>query len=295
MNAGLLGQLLIFGIVQGALFSLMAVGFGVIYRSLRFFDVSSAGTYSIASYLLVAFWSIGRLGAVLSVLLALALSLGWAVAVEKTVYSRLFRRSASPQVLLTASLGVFIVIENALAWIFGSEVRVFPPVLADNLTGKTVSFSYLQLLQLAAGYGISVLFYLSTKGSLAVKALWALGEEPDLIEILGISKKRLRTKAVALGAFMIGCSSLLTALEVGTDPFSGMNALLTAAVIVVMGGRTSVLGWIVGSLTMALIHSVVIFRFSTNWTPLITFGILILIMVLKPEGLFAPKRRVDER
>lgn len=294
MRLSLLGQLMLYGVVQGALYSLFAMGFGIIYRSFRFFDVSCAGTYILTPYLLFAFWNVLGFQLIPSLTLAILVTAIYAAGLERAVYSRLYRRSAGPQVLLIASIGIFVIVENVIAMIFGSEVKVFPQWLAANITSGQISFSKLNMLQFLIGLGISLSFYGLTKRNLSMKALWALGDEPDLIEILGISREKLRMLAAALGALLIGLASSLSALEIGMDPFTGMNALLTAAVIVIMGGKDSVVGWIVGSFVLAFVHSIVIYFLSPNWTPVVTFIVLILIMMIRPEGLFSARKRLEE-
>ena len=85
MKASLLGQLMLYGVVRGALFSLFAMGFGIIYRSLRFFDVSCAGTYVLAPYLLLAFWNIFGLHPIVSLTLAVLATALYAAGLERAV------------------------------------------------------------------------------------------------------------------------------------------------------------------------------------------------------------------
>ena len=294
MTSSLLLQLIIYGVVQGSIFSILATGFGISYRSLRFFDISGAGIYILAPYLFIVWSRFLGMHPLVSLMLAIIATTLCAVGIERAVYSRLFRRSASPQVLLIASIGVFIIIENIIAMIFGSDVRILPQFLTANIIEEPISISQLNIFQTVIGLGMSCAFLGFTKSNLTVKALWALGDEPDLVETIGLSRRKLRIMAVASCALFLGLASLLTAIEIGADPFMGMKAILTAAVIVIMGGKDSALGWIIGSFIMALVHSGITYILSASWTPVATFFILILIMLFRPEGIFSARKRVEE-
>lgn len=74
----------------------------------------------------------------------------------------------------------------------------------------------------------------------------------------------------------------------------GFPALLTSVVAVIIGGIDRLSGWILGSFTIALIQSLVIWKFSANWAPLATFLILILILLLRPQGIIGTKKRIEE-
>lgn len=197
-------------------------------------------------------------------------------------------------VMLVASLGIYIFMENAAALIFGNDIKVLSTGIEPSIKLGEIILTRIQVIQLGAGLIFTgALFFLLSRNKY-VKALWALGDEPELVEVLNLPLKGLRILAFIIASFFAGSASILTALDVGMDPHGGMNALLTAAVAVIIGGLDSIAGWIVGAYILALIQSLVIFQFSSRWTPLVTFGLLIIILLTRPQGILGLKKRLEE-
>lgn len=89
-------------------------------------------------------------------------------------------------------------------------------------------------------------------------------------------------------------AALLTSLDVGMDPHVGMGALLTGAVAVLVGGMVRFHGWIAGALLLAIVQSLSVWQFSARCNDVITFSILILVLLFRPQGLFTDARRKEE-
>jgi len=294
MKMNLLFQLLAYGLVQGAVYSLLAIGFGILYRSLRFFDISYGALYTVSAYFMFVFARILNVNFFLSFFLAIVFTSLISILFEKGLYFNFYKRSASPAVMLVASLGVYIFMENIVALIFGNEIKIFPGGIEPSFNIFGVTLTRIQLIQLGVGILLSILFIIMVRKSKYFKALWALGDEPELIEVLGLPLKLLRMLAFVTASFFVSTASILTAKDVGMDPHGGMTVLLSAAVIVIAGGIDSIAGWIISAYILALIQSLVIFQFSSQWTPLVTFGLLIIILLAKPQGIMGLKRRLEE-
>jgi branched-chain amino acid transport system permease protein len=294
MKINLLFQLLANGIVQGAIYSLLAIGFGILYRSLRFFDLSYGALYTISAYFMLLFAKILNVNIFLSLIVSIVITSLISISLEKGVYLNFYRRSASPAVMLVASLGVYIFVENIVALIFGTEIKIVTRGIEPSTEFFGIILTRIQLIQLGVGILLCLFFFHIAKKNKYLRALWALGDEPELIEVLGLPLKLLRVLAFIIASFFVSIASILTAQDVGMQPFGGLNALLSAAVIVIVGGIDSIAGWILGAYTLALIQSLVIFQFSSQWTPLVTFGLLIIILLAKPQGILGLKKRLEE-
>jgi branched-chain amino acid transport system permease protein len=294
VKLNLLIQLMANGLVQGAIYSLLAVGFGILYRSLRFFDISYGALYTVSGYFMFVLIKLLHFDIFSSFLLSIILTMLLATGFEKGIYFHFYKRSASPIVMLVASLGIYIFMVNLIALLFGNDIKVLSAGIEPSFRLGEIILIRIQVIQLAAGVIFTfALFFLLSK-SKYIKALWALGDEPELVEVLNLPLKLLRVLAFILAGFFVGTASILTALDVGMDPHGGLNALLSAAVAVIIGGIDSIAGWIVGAYMLALIQSLVIFQFSSRWTPLVTFGLLIIILLTKPQGILGLKKRLEE-
>jgi branched-chain amino acid transport system permease protein len=83
-------------------------------------------------------------------------------------------------------------------------------------------------------------------------------------------------------------------LDIGIDPFVGLSYLLIAAVAVLVGGVDSYRGWVSGAATLAILQSLVVWKFSARWMDLVTFALLVIMLVFRPQGLVQNARRTEE-
>ncbi|MFW6151961.1 MAG: branched-chain amino acid ABC transporter permease [Verrucomicrobiota bacterium] len=290
----LLLQLVVNGLVNGAMYAVLAVGFGVVWRSLKVFHIAYAGLYVLCAHF---FWLLAAktaLGVVPALVISLALAgiSGWLL--ELAVYRPFYKKKASNGAVLIASLGVFIVIENSLAMWLGDELHAIPrDAITPWVLGSIVGSS-LQVLQFVVGVSVIGFLMVSVRCSNTFKALWAMGDQPRLVSVLGLPLYLLRSLALILSTILVCVAASLITLDTGTDVHMGMSYLLIAAVAVLIGGRDSLAGWVCGAFLLALLQSVVIWQFSARWTDLVTFGLLIVILIFRPQGLFNSRKRVEE-
>lgn len=291
----LLLQLLANGIINGVLFALLAFGFGLVYRSARVFHIAYAGVFLIAAYAFYAAnaWFGIPLALALPVGVVVCAAAGWVI--EIWLYRPLSQRKASAGAVMVASMGVFIILENVLALIFGNEVRTLNREMASRIQLGPVALTSIQLVQFAVGALMLAALAVVMKKVKAFKIIWAMGDEPDLIPVLGIPVNRYRTVVFVLSAAMGGAASCLIGLDVGMDPHMGMTYLLIAAVAVLAGGIDRYLGWLAGGFILALLGSVVVWQISAKWIDLAIFGFLLTVMLLRPQGLFGLKKRLEEK
>lgn len=294
MNINLLSQILLNGIIQGALLSLLAIGFGLIYRSIGFFDLSYGALYTVSAYLMYLFFQILNLNFLFSLLLSFLGIFFLSSILEKGVYLKFYRKNASPLTLMVASLGIYIILENTIALIFGNEIKIMSTKIEPVISIFNLTFSLTQAVQFTLGILLSVMIIILVKTNKYFKSLWALGDEPELIEVLNLPFYRFRLLAFLSASFFACTASILSSFDVGMNPHGGLNALLSAAIVVMIGGIDSIRGWILSAYLLALLQSLIIIYFNSKWVPLVSFGLLIIILITKPQGIFGLKKRLEE-
>jgi len=290
----LLLQLLANGVVNGSITALLAVGFGLAYRSARVFHLAYGGIFTLSAYALYVFYSKLSLPAGISLFLTLIIASSFGYLVERIVYRPFYKRKASAGVVLIASLGVYIIIENTIALLFGNEVKILKSGVEPSYSFLGIILTRIQIIEFVTGVSLLLLFWFVLNEFKIFKALWAMGDEPELISIMGLPLFRLRELVFILSSIFAAVPSLLMGLDIGIDPHMGMNAFLLAAVAVIVGGVDTYLGWILGGFTIAILESLAVWKISARWTPLITFGLLILILLLRPQGMLGKRRRLEE-
>lgn len=287
-------QLLANGIVNGALFAVLACAFGLVYRSARIFHIAFAGLFLVGPYASLA--SSAWLGGPVAVSILIGVFVGglsgWLV--EVVLYRPFLRRNASAAAVLVASLGAFVVIVNLIALGFGNEVRTIERGLAQRVTVGPVGLTSIQIWQFLVGTAVVVGLGIATTRVRAFKVVWAMGDEPGLIPVLGLPMHRYRALVFILSGMLGALAGCLIGYDVGIDPHMGMSYLLIAAVAVLAGGIDSYKGWVLGGFTLAILQSLVVWRFSAKWMDLATFAVLIAVLMFRPQGMMGIKKRLEE-
>jgi len=290
----ILSQLLANGIVTGCVYALVALGFGLIYSTTRIFHVAHGAVYTAAAY---AFYSFSRsleLDPYLSFTLSLVVAVLLGVAMEIVAYRPLFRRGASMGVFLISSLGIYIFVVNAIAMAYGNESKILSPGVQNTFRLGSVVLTRIQVLEVLAFLVIFPAFAVFLRKARLGKLVRALSNNPSLVPVLGVDVRRIRVYAFMIGSLLAGVASCLVALDVGMDPNVGMEVLLIAAVAVIVGGVGIFEGPVIGAFVVGTVQNLSVWKISARWEAAITFFLLVLFMLARPQGILGARKRVEE-
>lgn len=290
----LLLQLVANGLVQGSLVACLAVGFGLVYRSLRVFHVALGAQFVVSSYAFYSGAVLMRLQPWAAAAFSLAVSVLFALAVELLVYRPFARRGCTGGATMVASLGVLILVENALALAFGNEVKTLPHPLPATLAFGHVRLTTLQVAQFAVCCALFVAVGAVAPFGRWLKACWALGDEPRLVQVLGMPVGAIRSFAVSVGAVFVAVPAMLVSADTGMDPHGGMRWLLVASMAAFFGGRERYWAWGAGALALGLAQSLAIWRLPAQWSDAVAFALLLAVLAFRPRGLFGGAKRPEE-
>jgi branched-chain amino acid transport system permease protein len=284
----LLWQLILNGILAAGVYALVAVGFGLIYRTTRFFNFAHGLVYTLGAYL--AFW-LQSLGfpPIAAIVLAVAGGAGAGVAMWAWIYGPLQRAGASELTLLLVSVGIFTVGQNAISFIFGDATFA----LRLALFSGTVSLfdarvTVLQLVISVIAFLLCSVVTLLLSRTQIGNAMLAVGADRDLSETSGINSNAVVLQVFAVGSGLAALAGILVGMDTDISPLMGYTAMLNAVVAVIVGGATNPLGWLVGAVILGLAQSVGVWRIESHWQDTIAFSILVCFLVLRPKGIFPP-------
>jgi branched-chain amino acid transport system permease protein len=285
-------QVLLNGLISGTAIALLAVAFQTVYLPTRVFYLGLAGIYSLAPFLAVALyslhpsWIFASAGAIAGCTL-LSLFLEWAN------HARLSRRRASDAAQLVASLGIYIVIVQIIAMIWGNDTKTLR-IGSDDVTrigGLSITTpQWITVVLAAVLLGAFATFLMRSDLGLRLRAL---ADNPVQFALFGYSVTAYRLVAFALCGFFAAASSLVTANDIGFDPYVGLHAVLLAVVAVMIGGQSSFLGPVLGALLLGLIRAQVVWSYSARWQEAATFLLLAIFLLFRPQGLLQSKTRLE--
>lgn len=277
------------GLSTGSMYALVAIGYTMVYGIAKMInfahgDIIMAGAY----FALIVMGFVGPIPAILFSIVATA-ALG--VLTEKVAYKPL-RGKGSLEVLITA-IGVSYLLENVFLLIFGSAARTFPQIMPKgtiNLGG--ISIKYITIITLVVtAVCTAVLLFFINKTKLG-KAMRAVSEDQGAAQLMGINVNTTVSLTFAIGSglgaiagVIYGCAySLIT-------PYIGLMLGIKAFIAAVLGGIGSVPGAMVGGLMLGVAESLTIAYISSDFSDAVVFGILILVLLVKPAGLFGKNVR----
>src|ERR1041385_413679 len=218
-------QIILNGLMSGAAIALLAIAFQVVYLPTRVFFLGLAGIYSAAPFVAVALytfsgsWVIAVLGAAI-VCIALSVLMEWAN------HAVLSRRNASDAVQLISSLGIYIMLVQAIVIVWGNDTRTLSSG-AENVTkfGDVfiTSAQWTAVITTFLLLGIFSMFLMRSDLGLRLRAL---ADNPNQFMLLGKSSRAHRLLAFAFGGLFAAASSLVTANDIGFDPYVGLHAVL---------------------------------------------------------------------
>jgi branched-chain amino acid transport system permease protein len=290
----MLVQLLANGLITSCAYALIALGFGLIYNTVRIFHFAHGAVYTLSVYIFYAVYVIMDWPIILAAALALMTAAAAGVLIDELIYRPLIERGASALILMLSSIGLYIVIINLIALVYGNENKVLSSGLQSSYVLGPAVVTKIQLIMVLSFimlFGFLVPFLRKTNLGRVIRAM---RDDPELLSALGINPRTIRRAVFALGSTLSAVAAILLGFDVGIDPNVGMMAMLRGAVIVIIGGVGVFEGAALGALALGILESVAIWQVSARWSDPITFIIFIFFLLFRPEGMLGQRRRVEE-
>jgi branched-chain amino acid transport system permease protein len=283
-------QLILNALLSGSTWLLVGLGFGLVFSTARFFHFAHGAVFTFGAYFCFTFSA--SLGAplLLSVVLAALSSGALGCLLELCIYRPLRRRSASPLVLLVASLGAYVLLQNGLSLIFGDGARsIRTGAVAKGIGILGGRLTPVQLAMIVTSAVVTPLLAIWVRRTTTGKLVRAMADDPDLARACGIDTGRALLFAFGIASMLAGLAGTLVALDVDMNPTMGANALMMAVVAVIVGGVGSIPGTALGALLLALAQHAAVWGIGSEWRDTTAFVVLLAFLLLKPHGVMGKR------
>ncbi len=285
-------QILASGILNGLIIALMALAFQLVYLPTNVFHVALGGIYVIAPYVA---WICLKAG--VPWYLALAASLAFcalfAIAIDYFNHAPLARRHAPFVSHLIISLGVYIVSVQVLVMIWGSHPKELRIVADKAYFFGDLIFTATQLWSAGVSVVVLAVFWFWLRWTDTGLQFRGLSDNPNEMAMRGYSITKLRMIAFGLSGVITAIGAILVAREIGFHPHGGLDTLLLAVVAAIIGGQGSFIGPIIGGLLLGIVRSEVVWYMSAQWQDGVTFLLLAVFLLLRPQGIVAKRARLE--
>jgi branched-chain amino acid transport system permease protein len=287
------------GIIAGSIYSLIALGFTVIYRTVKFFHFAHGIVYTIGayySYSVIRYWSSAireppsGWSWIFAVLVGIIGAGVLGVAIDKFVYYPLRKRKASNLIFLLASFGVFILVQNLIQLVYGAQIftlRTGPIKEGHHFLGAVITD--IQILIFVISCLLLILLWVFIKKAKLGKAMRAVSDDPIAASVVGINPEKTILCSFAIGSALAGAAGILISLETNIEPTMGFTSVLKGIIASIIGGIGSIPGAILGGFFLGLAENIGIWKIQAGWKDAIAFAILIVFLLFRPNGIIGKK------
>ena len=213
--------------------------------------------------------------------------------IEKTIYLPLNKKQSNQSMSLIASMGLYVVIVNVLALLFGNENKTIENSISGSFEFGNIIFTKVQMIQTIIGIVATATFLIYLKLTKSNLALQSVSDNETISKVFGINTEKERKKVFIAGSVLACIAAILKTMEVGIDPQAGMSITLTAAVVAILVSRLNVPLIIAFAIALTLLQNSVEWFLNTQWKDGITFLILLFVILFRTEGIISYNLRKD--
>lgn len=283
---------LINGISLGSVYAIIALGYTMVYGIAKMLNFAHGDVIMVGAYVAFTVISTMHLPIWAGVLLSIMVCTILGITIEKIAYKPL-RNAGSPLAVLITAIGVSYFLQNLALLIFGSNTKAFSSVVNMGnielfngeliITGETVVTIISCILIMIC----LTLFINKTKSG---QAMLAVSEDKGAAQLMGINVNRTITLTFAIGSGLAAVAGvLLCSSYPSLSPYTGSMPGIKAFVAAVFGGIGSIPGALIGGILLGIIEILSKYYISSQLSDAIVFGMLIVVLLLKPTGIFGKK------
>ncbi|HMF08212.1 MAG TPA: branched-chain amino acid ABC transporter permease [Thermoanaerobaculia bacterium] len=284
-------QQLMNGLSLGSIYALIALGYTMVYGVLRLINFAHGDVYMVGAYVgyYLSRMMQGKEPSLAAAFLVMVASMVacaiLGIIIERLAYRPV--RRASRLTLLITAIGVSLFLENAGQLVFGPDPKFFPSLAPHaEYVVAGVRITSEQLTVIGVSFLLMVLLRLFIQKTRTGKAMRAVSFNLDAAKLMGISTDWIIGVTFALGSALAAAAGVLIGMQIPKiDPLMGIMYGLKAFVAAVLGGIGNVPGAVLGGLLIGTSEVMVVGYLSSTYRDAIAFGILILVLLLRPQGI----------
>ncbi len=280
-------QSVISGLMIGAIYGLLGVGFSLVWGAMKVINIAHAAFAVLGAYLAYFLLKAFGVDPVLGFFVILPFLFFGGMVVYRFLIFPVMRARDIVVSSMVLTFGCAIVIENFISLIGSPDPRVF----TTRYTGRAFflgpfAFQWPQTvgaLMALAGMAVLYVFLKKTHTGKALRASW---QQPEAARLYGINLRRISMIAFGLAVASAGLGGIAMGFVYSFDPHTHNLWLIYIFLVVILGGVGNVLGTALAGLLIGLLNGLSLAFFPYQWVNVITFGMLILILLVRPAGLF---------
>lgn len=284
----IIAQQIFNGIIAGSIYILVALGLTILFGVMGVLNFAHGSVTIFGSY--VTLWIMTKTGA--PFLVAMIGAAGVAAILGIVLESGMFRHTRQTPINgLILSVGLISIFEAGMLAFFTSTPQTIPPQFTGVLQIGSLSFAVQRLFVLAATVALLSLLYFALNKTQLGRAVRATAQQPLAAQLMGIDINRIHVLIFVAACVLASIAGALFATLFTFTPLTGSDIILKAFVVVILGGMGSLQGAVAGGLLLGVLESIGTQFIPSHFHDAMVFGILILVLIFRPRGLFGVRER----
>jgi branched-chain amino acid transport system permease protein len=289
MPIELIANVALSGLLTGLVYGLMALGLSVIFGVVRVVNFAHGEMMTIAMYAAVVLFAAFKLDPFLALVPVAAAFFVFGYLLQTALINPFINRPEHSQFMLLVAVAIIMV--NALLMIFGPDARnVQVDYALDSFSVGPLLLDKVRVYAAFAAMAIAAGLFLFFKFASTGRAIRACADNYLGAKVVGLNVKKYYALTFGLGAACVGAAGCLMVLLVDVTPLLGPGYTLLAFIIVIVGGLGSMGGALLGGVLIGMSEALAGLFFSPSAKSMFSFALLILVLLLRPQGLIGRRR-----
>jgi branched-chain amino acid transport system permease protein len=284
-------QQIVNGLTLGSLYALVAAGLALIFGVVGLVNFAHGELFMVGGFALYELVSVEHLNFFLAAALTVVILAVFGAVVHEVALRRLIDKGWHVQ--LVATLAISILLQNIALRIWGATPKaVFTSYSFNTVVIGSVRFAQQRIIVLAVAIGAFVLLHFFIRYTKYGKAMRAVSQNRSACEVVGISIRRISLITFSIGAALSGAAAAAVGPLYDVSPTMGTLLTLKAFAVVIMGGFGNVVGAIYAAFVLGIAESLTSAYVSSAYADAVAFGAMILVLLLRPQGLFGQRAAI---
>jgi branched-chain amino acid transport system permease protein len=280
---------LVTGVLLGGLFAVTALGLSLVFGVMRLINLVHGELVILGAYLAFEISTHASIDPLLTLIVVVPAVFLLGYPVQRILLTPVMRKGAEPALLTT--FGLSIIAQNVYILLFSGDTRSLSASYAtSSLSIASIQIPTMYLVSFAFAVVLCGGVHLLLRRTAAGRAVRASAEDPEAAEVMGIDIRRVYAVIYGIAAGCAAIGGVLAGLTFSFDPSAGTTYLLSGFAVVVLGGLGNIKGTFYGGLVLGMIESVGASFFGDGYRDFIGFMAFLLILAVRPQGLFGRAR-----
>jgi branched-chain amino acid transport system permease protein len=278
-------QILLNGVLLGGLYGLMALGMGLVWGVLRIVNLAHGAIIMLGGYAVYFLYTLGGVDPFAALPVAMVAMFFFGYALQRCLLNLVVRSPMLNTLLITFGLNAVFVYLAQLT--FSADFRTINPSYAgDNFSILGVTAPIVRLAAFLIALALAALLWLFLERTSMGRAIRATAQNLTAAQLYGVAPKSIYSVTFGIGVALAGAAGGLNGMVSQVSPYVGDPLTAKSFVIAILGGLDNPLGVVLGGLVLGVAETMTALYLGPTYVDMISFGLLVLILVSRPSGLF---------